>query len=280
MRRPTLFSISVMGKARRSRVPSRSPPSSSVTPGTWRAWTRPPAPWAVAPSRVGSFSASTRCGARHDPSAPVSRMKSYGPEPLTFTSTNAVFPVSWTGSRPAGARRTVAEIAARRLMPTLYASRPMKSLRRLEKLHREYGNGRAGEKAALLLELERVRLPSARAVLRLHEILLFLRAFPDDAEVLEAVNRTLSGFSRRRDLARFRGGLAGTGIAGTEIRYRFFWPMARWLASRWPERLQYADDAVPEFDPRLRAALPVLVPPLASEAIRRSERPTTEILDR
>ena len=156
----------------------------------------------------------------------------------------------------------------------------MKSLGRLEKLHREYGNGRAGEKVALVRELAGTTLPSARAVLQFHEVLLYLRAFPDDPAVLRAVERALAGFSRRRDLARFRAALASTGIDGTAIRYRFFWRMARWVASRWPERLGYADDAFSEFEPRLRAALPALVPPLQAEAIRRSERPTPEILDR
>ena len=156
----------------------------------------------------------------------------------------------------------------------------MKSLGRLEKLHREYGNGRAGEKAALVRSLTRAPLPSSREVLRLHEILLFLRAFPDDPPVLRAVEGALAGFGGRRDVVRFRAALAGSGIPGTEIRYRFFWPMARWLASRWPRRLHYADDAFPEFEPRLRAALPLLVPPVQAEAIRRSERPTAEILDR
>jgi hypothetical protein len=162
------------------------------------------------------------------------------------------------------------------LIATLYASRPMKSLRRLEKIHREYGDARSAEKVALVRALDRAHLPSARAVLRLHEILLYLRAFPDDPAVLHAVERALTRFGARRDLVRFRGALAGSGIAGAELRYRFFWPMARWLAGRWPERLDYAD----ELEPPLRAALPLLAGALEAEAIRRSERGTRSILDR
>ena len=158
----------------------------------------------------------------------------------------------------------------------LYAHAPMKSLRGLEKIHRDYGPRTSAAKVEAILALDATQLPSARAVLRFHEILLYLRAFPDDPPLLKAVERTLDRFEKRRDLARFRTALSNTGIAGTEIRYRFFWPMARWLASRWPERLRYADDA----DPRLRAALPLLVSPLQAEAIKRTERPTAEILDR
>ena len=156
----------------------------------------------------------------------------------------------------------------------------MKSLRLLEKVHREYGSGRAAEKAALIRAVGREILPSAGSVLKLHEILLYLRAFPDDRAVLHAVEGALGSFPRRRDVARFRRVLAGSGIAGTAVRYRFFWPMARWLAARWPERLDYAEDAFSEFEPRLRAALPVLAGGIAAEAIRRTERETAAILDR
>ena len=156
----------------------------------------------------------------------------------------------------------------------------MKSLAGLEKIHREYGPGKSAEKVEAIRTLRTSQLLSAGAVFRFHEILLYLRAFPDDRAVLTAVDRALDAFQDRRDLARFRKALLNSGIAGTEIRYRFFWPMARWLASRWPERLRYADDAFEDFEPRLRAALPMLVSPLQAEAIRRTERSTAEILDR
>src|SRR5262245_57991468 len=154
----------------------------------------------------------------------------------------------------------------------------MKSLAGLEKIHREYGPGLSAAKAGAIEALARATLPSPRAVLRFHEILLYLRAFPDDPAVLKTVERALAGFGKRRDLARFRKALAKTGIAGTETRYRFFWPTARWLARTHPT-LRYADD-LGEAEPRLRAALPMLVGPLQAEAIRRSEKPTMEILDR
>ncbi|HJQ97904.1 MAG TPA: hypothetical protein VJ826_06275 [Candidatus Polarisedimenticolaceae bacterium] len=162
----------------------------------------------------------------------------------------------------------------------LYAHAPMKSLAGLEKIHREYGPGRSAAKVEAIRSLQGAQLPSARAVLRFHEVLLFLRAFPDDRAVLAAVERALDKFENRHDLARFRKALLNSGIAGTDIRYRFFWPMARWLAQHWPERLRYSDDAFDDFEPRLRAALPLLVSPLQAEAIKRTERSTAEILDR
>jgi hypothetical protein len=107
----------------------------------------------------------------------------------------------------------------------------------LDAIRAQYGGGLGGRKLALLRDLERTRLPSSRAVLNLHEALCFLRAYPDDAEVLAQVERMLAGFDRRGDLRRFAGKLADTGIAGTETHYPFFAETAFWLAQRYPAHL-------------------------------------------
>lgn len=102
----------------------------------------------------------------------------------------------------------------------------------------EYGAGAAELKLALLAGLARARLPTAAAVLALHEHLLFVRAYPDDPRVLAAAEAMLAAFARRADLARQRDALADTGIAGTAIAYPFFHVTARWLARRHPGRLR------------------------------------------
>jgi len=109
---------------------------------------------------------------------------------------------------------------------------------RLDAIRSGYGGGSGGRKLALLRGLERLRLGSARAVHDLHETLCFLRAYPDDAEVLAQVERMLEGFERRKDLRRFARKLEDSGIAGTETRYRFFSETAFWLARRYPEHLR------------------------------------------
>lgn len=111
------------------------------------------------------------------------------------------------------------------------------TLGRLERLKNAYGPGHAREKLDLLRAIDRTRLRSAREVERLHEILCFLRAYPDNSRVRARVTRMLKGFSRRADLRSRRDELESSGIAGTAIRYPFFWPTARWLARRWPDRL-------------------------------------------
>jgi hypothetical protein len=110
-------------------------------------------------------------------------------------------------------------------------------LRRLERLKARYGDSPSRRKRELLRRLEGARLASAGAVRRLHEVLCFLRAYPDDAELLGEVERLLAGFARRPDLRRHAETLADSGIAGTPIVYPFFAETARWLARRFPDRL-------------------------------------------
>jgi len=149
----------------------------------------------------------------------------------------------------------------------------------LEGVKDHYGPGSAEAKLALLVRLERAQLPSARAVWRLHELLCFLRAYPDDARVLARVERMLARFSARADLRRQCEALADTGIAGTAIRYRFFWSTLRWLARRWPERIEM-DRNESDIADKLAAALPLLLTWAEAAALRELEPPAFATMDR
>ena len=132
--------------------------------------------------------------------------------------------------------------------------------------------------ARLVGRLGSAKLQSASAVRRLHEMLCWIRAYPDDARVLDVVNLALRDFAARKDLQRYRNQLADSGIAGTAIHYHFFWPMARWLSARWPTLL-YFDRDCGEGEDWLRTAWPVALPGLHAEAAKRSERSPFRILD-
>ena len=116
------------------------------------------------------------------------------------------------------------------------------------------------------------------ALKRLHEAACFLRAYPQDASELAEARRVLAGFHLRRDVLRQAEALADSGIAGTPIYYRFFWPMARWLASRYPKQLTI-DWTDAEFAGRLAAALPFLVTPAEAGALQRAELPARLAID-
>ena len=144
---------------------------------------------------------------------------------------------------------------------------PITILQELERTRLDYGPGRAAVKISLLTVLERTPLQTAEEVLRLHEHLCFLRAYPDNGAVLAQVVRMLERFSQRADLHRHRVDLADTGICGTVIHYPFFWPTARWIAERWPT-LFYIDWEKVENPQPLATAMSLLVPFLESYWLR------------
>lgn len=134
---------------------------------------------------------------------------------------------------------------------------PAAALRRLETLRFAAGRDAAREKRALVARLARTRFATPAQVLRFHEALLFSRAYPDDAAMLAAVERALRGFARRADVRALRARLANTGVAGTDIFYRFYAATSVRLATRWPERLRYDWDAWDDPS-RLEELLPLL----------------------
>jgi hypothetical protein len=118
----------------------------------------------------------------------------------------------------------------------------------LDDQRQHYGRGAGAAKTALLRELARRQLPSAERVRRFHETLCFWRAYPDDQRVLRAVERELARFRERLDVRRFRRELRDSGIAGTDIVYRFTEWTARWLAAHWRDAMSIEWDEVPDRD--------------------------------
>ena len=147
------------------------------------------------------------------------------------------------------------------------------AVRELERRRDVFDPAATRRKLELLLFLERARLASFRDVLRLHESLCFLRAYPDNAAVLKRVERMLNAFDRRADLRRFSDKLLDTGIAGTPIYYSFYWPMARWLVDRWPGRVS-VDWEMFEKSDRLKELLSVLVTYSETPALDLEDYPT------
>jgi hypothetical protein len=137
------------------------------------------------------------------------------------------------------------------------APRPAAALARLEALRLEFSPAAARERRTLLAGLDRADLASASLLLRLHEILMFALAYPDDAGVRTLVRGMLARFGRRPDLQRHARALANTGIAGTATQFRFFAATALRLARRVPRQLVF-DWAEWDDPSRLTEWLPLL----------------------
>jgi len=147
-----------------------------------------------------------------------------------------------------------------------------RTLRELERIQGEYGPGFAARKRELLRACARARFDSARDLLRFHESFGWLRAYPDDARVAAAAERSARGFARRADLRRHRAALESSGVAGTDIRYSFFADTARWLARKWPRRLEMTWEAFPkDKSALLEGRLALLTHPGESPAVDESE---------
>lgn len=152
------------------------------------------------------------------------------------------------------------------------------TLTSLERIARRYGPGLAARKLLLLSALDAARLSSAGQLRRLHELLCFLDAYPDDRGVRGRVRRMLRGFARRPDLRRHRNSLAGSGIAGTDTPYRFFWPTAHWISRQWPGAL-LLDRKDEEATREILAALPRLLEPAQAARLKRRKVTNLTALD-
>jgi hypothetical protein len=137
---------------------------------------------------------------------------------------------------------------------------PPNALTRLESLKFRFDRRAAGTKRALLRRLENAALVSADEVSRLHELLCFMRGYPDDARLLEAVERMLDGFEGREDLGLHRKALDNSGIAGTEIHFPFYWFTLCWIVGRWADRLQIDWAAIGKRRALLDRRLSMLMP--------------------
>ncbi|MDX2411875.1 MAG: hypothetical protein QNK34_07960, partial [Woeseiaceae bacterium] len=134
-----------------------------------------------------------------------------------------------------------------------------KQLEQLELLREAFGVPVVNEKLKLLASLEYKSVSRSSEVERLHEMLCFMRAWPDSPKLLTTVNRMLRNFDAREDLRRFAGKLANTGIAGSDIRFRFYFVTAQWLAKHWADALcvdweQF--DAKDQLASQLRCLMP------------------------
>jgi len=145
-------------------------------------------------------------------------------------------------------------------------------LDQLDKLKTSF-DPRDAKRIQLLLErLARKRLNDAEELIRLHELLLFVRAYPHNAEVARLAEEQLRAFAgrvsklreREMDLSSLEHPSV-SGIAGTSVSDTFSFYIVRWLVECYPTQLEIYWEWF-ENENRLAETWPRFMPLLEEDA--------------
>jgi hypothetical protein len=138
-------------------------------------------------------------------------------------------------------------------------------LHQLEESRSRFGRGEAARVIHLLSALVKRRFSDAASLIRFHEALLFLRAFPHGPEVFRQSERLLRSSSTRVEQLERAGAdmddfdpLEVSGIAGTVMQDALSFDVMRWLVDRIPDVDIIWDDYSEER--AMAAAWPRLIP--------------------
>jgi len=145
-------------------------------------------------------------------------------------------------------------------------------LARLEQEKTNFSRGSAAQTLHLLTALGRHEFRDPQPLIRFHDALLFLRAYPHNAAVLRQAERLLDPFVGRVERLRAAGVDMSvfdpeqvSGIAGTTMHDTWNYDVVRWLARRFPRNVSI-DWTDYDQESRLAATLPRFIPLLADDA--------------
>ncbi|HSE16869.1 MAG TPA: hypothetical protein VLB46_07435 [Pyrinomonadaceae bacterium] len=157
-------------------------------------------------------------------------------------------------------------------------------LDQLDELKTEFTPASAGKIDRLLAQLSRKRLSRIDLLVRYHELLLFLRAYPHNASLVRTVESELRGFANRvsyleqqeTDLAPLEHPEM-SGIAGTSVTDTFSFFIVRGLQQRYPSQIEIYWEWF-ESENRLAATWPRFMPLLEEDAFVEANVPYREWL--
>lgn len=122
-----------------------------------------------------------------------------------------------------------------------------RQLAQLEASRYRFGRHEAPHVLKLLRRLDAARFPDPASLIRFHEALLFLRAFPQGPEVVRATERILNSFHKKVESLRNAGAdmdgfdtFEFSGIAGTQMEDTLSFDVAGWLINRLPGKVEIA----------------------------------------
>ena len=157
-------------------------------------------------------------------------------------------------------------------------------LDQLDELKHEFEGRQEQKVKGILSRIARQKFGDAESLIRFHEILLFIRAYPQTAGILRQVEETLSSFGDRvkvlQDLGADLSPLDNpevSGIAGTYVTDSFTYHIVRWLFERYPAQVKF-DWEWFEDESRLAATWPRFMPLLEEDAFVEANVPYVEWL--
>jgi hypothetical protein len=165
---------------------------------------------------------------------------------------------------------------------------PTKTINRLldqlDELKREFGGRQAGRVEGILSQLARQKFNDAESLIRFHEILLFIRAYPQSPGILRKAEAILVTFADRVKALRDAGidvspldNPEVSGIAGTSVIDTFTYNIVRWLWKRHPSEVKFYWDWF-EDENRLAATWPRFMPLLEEDGFVEANVPYVEWL--
>jgi hypothetical protein len=160
----------------------------------------------------------------------------------------------------------------------------LRILDQLDELKTAFGPAEARKTEALLQTLSQRKFRDTDSLVRYHELLLFVRAYPHNAAVLHAAERELSRFAGRVAWLREHDVDVSplehpeiSGIAGTPVTDTFSFYLVRSLMRRYPAQTSIYWDWF-EDENRLAATWPRFMPLLAEDASVEAHVPYREWL--
>ena len=154
-----------------------------------------------------------------------------------------------------------------------------RQLTRLEACRYRFASREAARVVKLLNWLDAARFPDPSSLIRFHEAIMFLRAFPHSPSVLRKTESLLNNFWKRVDALRKSGAdmdafdpIEVSGIAGTQMEDTLSFDLANWLTRRLPGKVEIAWD---HYDPgrELGTTGPRFMPLLEDDAYVEADTP-------
>jgi len=165
------------------------------------------------------------------------------------------------------------------------APSPGRLLTKLEECRYRFGRHEAARVAKVLAKGGTARFTDVASLIRFHEALLVLRAFPPSTPVLRQCEELLRSFWKRVQQLRKAGAdmddfdpLEASGIAGTSMRDKLSFDVVRWLVKRMPGKVEIAWDDYD--DERAQGAVwPRFIPLLEEDAFVEANIPWRKWLE-